>query len=807
MFFERRPCDEEMCDPPTRPKLPSVLVGGRYSAEANAERAERWRALTALQIRGVSFHSATDAASASDAASDAREARETELGVREANATRGSQVVVSTVSSATPELEPEAATWAKRVPWARGRSHARRDTETNVVASDDDDDDDDADDALVATSVSRVSFPSPEARGFDGDAGPVPSRSPFATTKARATDETRESLSPASVTSVASVSSSFEAERASSAKKNERRGFALGAPRRLFRGDGLDDAPRFGAPEPDEADGTADECVDGFAKTRRSVSVSPRVREATERATIDADERAERTDAPSAPRDSKSRDASPRDCNSGTSGPREDAAVSFARSALFSPPPRTARVVAARPASSAFAEAVEAAEREDERRREDAARFVERSIAVATECSRSRDSRDSDAENADPEAVAVVEATVSSCDETVAKNDREKNAAALAALRRSVERNAPPAPPPVRTRVPPPREDRKQPRATAARATKESRAAASRKKAARASSARDAKRRGDEKTAWEPVKTWPPLPAVEPDEGAVAEEEDETAKAEGAAAKPDGGTSADDASAASSSSVWAAIVAAEGTAEPAEVAAPEAARTMDAAADRPGDPPALAFSRAEMLDVFQETKSTPRAETRDGARASDETTAFGGSDAEATASRRRCERAAAALEDAVRAAVDARAAAAARAPDAAREFDAKMASSARILLGGSLDAERADVNEVADGEEETNVAPTEPTIDPTARVFAVEECFPPNARGPGGSDAARVPRACRWRSASGSSFALEPAVEPAVVEIQSESMERAMALVVERCLAKFGDGIVNAVKASQASSR
>jgi hypothetical protein len=122
-----------MCDPPTRPKPPSLLYGGRYSAEANAARAERWRALAALQTRGAETagrkahaSDATDAASAASvAACDAREARETELGTHDANATRSSQVVVPTP---TPELESESATWAKRVPWSRVNV-VRQDTE------------------------------------------------------------------------------------------------------------------------------------------------------------------------------------------------------------------------------------------------------------------------------------------------------------------------------------------------------------------------------------------------------------------------------------------------------------------------------------------------------------------------------------------------------------------------------------------------------------------------------------------------------------------------------------------------------
>ena len=105
VFFDRRLSDRDMCDPPTRPRPRSLLFGGRYSAEANAARAERWRTLAVLQTRGVETAGwKAQASAATDAACDAREAREIELGTHEANATRSSQVVVST---ATPELESE----------------------------------------------------------------------------------------------------------------------------------------------------------------------------------------------------------------------------------------------------------------------------------------------------------------------------------------------------------------------------------------------------------------------------------------------------------------------------------------------------------------------------------------------------------------------------------------------------------------------------------------------------------------------------------------------------------------------------
>jgi hypothetical protein len=149
----------------------------------------------------------------------------------------------------------------------------------------------------------------------------------------------------------------------------------------------------------------------------------------------------------------------------------------------------------------------------------------------------------------------------------------------------------------------------------------------------------------------------------------------------------------------------------------------------------------------------------------------------------------------AALEDAVRLALAARAAAAACAPNAAAEMDKKMASSAQALL--------------SDRTRETNGLSD---FSPSARFFSfdAEECFAPTwpcVFVSGGTEKEHVPRVCRWRSAHGSSFALGcaslPGADPAFDSIDSESrLERLMERAVERCLAKFGDGIVRAVRAS-----
>ena len=591
-----------------------------------------------LQTRGVKTagwkaqaSAATDAASAaSDAACDAREARETELGTHEANATRSSQVVVST---ATPELESEEETWAKRVPWSRVNV-VHRDTDTNVAdegvdllssATDDDDDDE---------------------RFFDATGDPVPSRSPFAVCSRRAKDGSHSSLAS---------SLAFEAERESSVRRENRSSRQSGvgearSPTRLAsprdlraRFDGADDdAPRGSAPEEDEPTEESGEdpslrvTVLGSAKTNREAKT-------------------------------------PRDV---------------------------------------FLEAVEAVEREDESRRREAERYV-----------------------------AATRADV---------DRREANAAALIALRRSLELNSPPAPPRVRTRVP---GGAKKPKSSAP--------------------TRDAPGPRDEKTSWEPEKTWPPLPATEPDETAVAEEETEAARAEGGVARPGrdeasptgGPKPADRASASSSSSVWAAIVAGEGAARAPRLSVTKrscvtgvsVARTTETVSKK-HEHGFLPVARADTLEVFEET-APEDAEARTRERASDD-------DETAEAATRRCEDAAVALEDAVRAAVDARAAAAVRAPGAARAMDEKMASSARTLLGEGDGEGGDDANGTEEEKKKIEKKRRETTTrgDPGWFFFDFEECFAPDARVPRDADTAHhIPRVCRWRSAHGSSFALEPA--------------------------------------------
>lgn len=490
-----------------------------------------------------------------------------------------------------------------------------------------------------------------------------------------------------------------------------------------------------------------------------------------------------------------------------SSSSRDDLST-FPRSALFSPLPRAR--------SRAFREAVEAVEREDERRTREAERFVD---WLVKKDGRDGSRDDADAENVDPETVAAAatSARADAADVADVATTREKNAAAFAALRRSLELNSPPAPPPVRTRVAP-RETKKKPLAARSSprlffrtAPSEDVSVPAEKVPRPSSSSRDAKRfsrrdekhkeKEKEKTSWEPEKTWPPLPAAEPDETAVAEEEAEVAAASGGVAKkkPEDekdATKANDETrkqtydapekAASSSSVWAAIVAADS----------DAAKTTEvfSVAETRNEKGAFFSSipraEKETLEVFEETApAVSAADAREDAKS------LFLEDDDAEAMRRRCEAAAAALEDAVRLALDARAAAAACAPGAAAEMDTKMASSARALSGGTRETALSDAT--------------------TARFFDAEECFAPGACVfvSGGTEKEHVPRVCRWRSAHGSSFALgpaaDPAADPAGDSLYSESrLERAMERVVERCLAKFGDGIVRAVVASsQASSR
>jgi hypothetical protein len=352
------------------------------------------------------------------------------------------------------------------------------------------------------------------------------------------------------------------------------------------------------------------------------------------------------------------------------------------RSALFSPLPRAC--------SRAFREAVEAVEREDERRTREAERFVAERLVKKDERDGSR-AKLADAENVDPETVArsshPATARAAAAAAADAAATREKNAAAFAALRRSLELNSPRAPPPVRTRVAPRETKKKKPLAS-----RSSVSVPATKVPRPSSSSRDAKRRRDEKrkekTSWEPEKTWPPLPAAEPDETAVAEEEAEAPTAIGGVAKLEDekdATKTNDAkqkqthecvSAASSSSVWAAIVAADSDKT-------KTTEVFEFVADTRNDYDASPIESAEKTtlskEVFEETAPAVFAfDAREGAKSP-----LRKKDDDAEATRRRCEAAVAALEDAVRLALDARAAAAACAPNAAAEMDKKMADAAR----------------------------------------------------------------------------------------------------------------------------
>ena len=775
VFFERRLSDKSMCDPPTRPKPPSLLYGGRYSAEANAARAERWRALAALQTRGAETAGrkahASDATDAASAACDALEARETELGTHDANATRSSQVVVPTP---TPELESESATWAKRVPWSRVNV-VRQDTERVADGGDWKRDETEKGvpeethaSGLVATSVD---FPTDQFV-----TPPVPCTSPLVT--ARVSGCVADEV----------LVGGFAASR-----------------RRLFRLDSVEDAPRGSAPEEDASpSGFRAPC--SFVTRGAETDDWDALGVVHHEAIVWNDTNAY-TEAESEKSGSSSSGWNPSSDATASSGwteretfserslnSRDEEEETFpVRSALFSPLPRAC--------SRAFREAVEAVEREDERRTREAERFVAERLVKKDERDGSR-AKLADAENVDPETVArsshPATARADAADAADAAATREKNAAAFAALRRSLELNSPRAPPPVRTRVAPRETKKKKPLAS-----RSSVSVPATKVPRPSSSSRDAKRRRDEKekTSWEPEKTWPPLPAAEPDETAVAEEEAEARTASGGVAKLEEEkdlTKTNDAkqkqtrecvSAASSSSVWAAIVAADSDKT-------KTTEVFEFVADTRNDHDASPIGRAEKetVEVFETTAPAVFAfDAREGAKSP-----LRKKDDDAEATRRRCETAVAALEDAVRLALDARAAAAACAPNAAAEMDKKMADAARAL---------------SDRTRETNGLSD---FSPSARFFSfdAEECFAPGSCVfvSGGTEKEQVPRVCRWRSAHGSSFALGcaslPGADPAGDSIDSESrLERLMERAVERCLAKFGDGIVRAVRASsQASS-
>ncbi len=783
MFFERRLSDKSMCDPPTRPKPPSLLYGGRYSAEANAARAERWRALAALQTRGAETAGrkahASDATDAASAACDALEARETELGTHDANATRSSQVVVP---APTPELESESATWAKRVPWSRVNV-VRQDTER--VADGGDSKRDETEKGVPEEDASGLVAMSVDFPTDQFVTPPVPCTSPLVT--ARVSGCVADEV----------LVGGFAASR-----------------RRLFRLDsGEDDAPRgsvleeellspsaspsgFRAPCSFVTQGAETDDWDALGVVHHEAIVWNDTNNAT-------DTESEKSGSsssgwnPSSDATASSGWTERETFSERSSSSRDEEEETFpVRSALFSPLPRAC--------SRAFCEAVEAVEREDERRTREAERFVAERLVKKDERDGSR-AKLADAENVDPETVARSSHPATARADAAAAADaaatREKNAAAFAALRRSLELNSPRAPPPVRTRVAPRETKKKKPLAS-----RSSVSVPAEKVPRPSSSSRDAKRRHDEKrkekTTWEPEKTWPPLPAAEPDETAVAEEEAEAPTASGGVAKLEDekdATKTNDAkqkqtdarvSAASSSSVWAAIVAADSDAA-------KTTEVFELVADTRNDKAASPIKRAETetlsKEVFEETAPAVFAfDAREGAKSP----LFEDDDAEAT--RRRCEAAVAALEDAVRLALDARAAAAACAPNAAAEMDKKMADAARAL---------------SDRTRETNGLSD---FSPSARFFSfdAEECFAPGSCVfvSGGTEKEQVPRVCRWRSAHGSSFALGcaslPGADPAGDSIDSESrLERLMERAVERCLAKFGDGIVRAVRASsQASS-
>ena len=94
-----------------------------------------------------------------------------------------------------------------------------------------------------------------------------------------------------------------------------------------------------------------------------------------------------------------------------------------------------------------------------------------------------------------------------------------------------------------------------------------------------------------------------------------------------------------------------------------------------------------------------------------------------------------------------------------------------MASSARTLLGEGEGGEEENGEE--EKRRETIRRETTTRGEPGWRFFDFEECFAPETRVPEDSDTAHIPRVCRWRSAHGSSFVLEPALRDAAAGVEN----------------------------------
>ena len=271
----------------------------------------------------------------------------------------------------------------------------------------------------------------------------------------------------------------------------------------------------------------------------------------------------------------------------------------------------------------------------------------------------------------------------------------------------------------------------------------------------------------------EPEKTWPPLPAAEPDETAVAEEEAEAVRAEGGVARPgdeelvrmtpNGGRRGAGRRRSVVLDVWAAIARRRGR-RPGAAASPTTKRSCVTGVSVERTTETVSFSRVTRAARRSSTRGDHPGTTR-SANASARARRDGGRRGAAARTRRRLWKAP------VRAAVDARAAAAVFSSIAARAMDEKMASSARTLLG------EGEGREEENGEEEKwrEPIPRETTArgEPGWRFFDFEECFAPETRVPEDSDTAHIPRVCRWRSAHGSSFVLAPALRDAAAGVEN----------------------------------
>ena len=376
-----------------------------------------------------------------------------------------------------------------------------------------------------------------------------------------------------------------------------------------------------------------------------------------------------------------------------------------------------------------------------------------------------------------PKAVRSAIAAVTLFDEqrnVEAAEARARNASAFIALRKSLETNSPPHPPPIKVWV----EKRSRKKADETDAPN-----------ARRSLSSETQNKIHEKPlvrseeSWEAEKQWPPLPAVEPEEHSFVEEEETfvpmttvVAASERKETEP----------ATTSSRVWAAIVA-EQDGET-NVSATDLNSKLSAS-DVAESNYTLMLARVGTLDMFagevdeemrnmdgdvalfeaeqkSQNKTSPRDEKEKENLNPNVSYKVSGDVPESDSDPvERFRSSLLVLEDAVRAALGARAAlASTSAPGTLLELDAKLAALGSCLataVDAPGEAKQSLVSQQEQHSRDTQQPPGQP---PTFSPFITEECFPPGTHG-------------------------------AIGVIESEAMERAMAKVVEKCLASFADGV------------